>query len=122
MAVTRFHEVTFHQVQTSDATQTTCGVVTLPDECYAQFLVRVVARTTGGVRAEYVRWYSAGREAGAGAAAVAGNTSTRLVEDIAAWDCLMDVSGNDMRVRVTGAAATTIDWLVMIDTLMILNP
>ena len=31
-------------------------------------------------------------------------------EDQAGWDCTLDVSGSNIRVRVTGAANNTIDW------------
>ena len=47
---------------------------------------------------------------GGGATIQGGVTSVITSESEAAWDATFTVSGNDLRVSVTGEAATTIGW------------
>lgn len=97
-------------VQTTDATVTTCGSYTLPDKTVALVHAFVVSRTSGGVSAGYERVGLFKREGG-GAALVGAVATPFTAEEVAGWDCTLDVSGNDIRCRVSGAAATTIDWM-----------
>ena len=107
-------------VSTTDATVTTCGSYTLPDETVIIVKAYVVGRTTGGVAANYIRCAGAQREA-AGAAALVGAVDvtgwfhTGADAGASLWVCTLDVSSNDVRVRVTGAAATTIAWRSMLE-------
>jgi len=112
MATTPLTFTRTDQVHTTDATVTTIALYTLPDETIFEAFVLVVARTTGGVKATYQRTIGGDREGGAAATAQA-STTTRSVEDVAGWDVTADASGNDIRLRVTGAAATAIDWLAV---------
>lgn len=111
-------------VSTTDATVTTCGSYTLPDETIIIVRAYVVGRTTAGVAANYIRAAGAQREAAAGAALVGAVDVTgwfHTGEDAGAalWDCTLDVSGNDIRCRVTGAAATTIAWRALLEILVL---
>lgn len=104
---------------TTDGTQTTCGSYTLADETVVLITARVVGRTTAGVAGTYIRTVGVQREA-AGSAALVGAISATLThtgEDAGAttWDVTITVSGNNVLVRVTGAAATTITWLSSIE-------
>ncbi len=111
-------------VTTTDATVTTCGSYTLADETIVLARAYVVGRTTGGVAANYIRTAGAQREGGAGAALVGAVDVTgwfHTGEDAGAalWDCTLDVNTNDIRVRVTGAAATTIAWRALLEILVL---
>ena len=56
------------------------------------------------------RYVGAIRRDGA-AAATFGTVTQRVIhEDVGGWDATADASGNTLRIRVTGAAATTINW------------
>lgn len=95
-------------VQTTDATVTTVASFTLTDATIYNVVADVRGLVTGGNGAGYLRAATVKR-IGAGAVLVAVSTP-HTAEDNAAWDCTIDVNGNDARVRVTGAAATTINW------------
>jgi hypothetical protein len=97
-------------VQTTDATVTTVDSVTLAEGKAYLVEVSVAAKEGDTNRAGYVRRACVYRPA-AGSATLQGSVQDALtVESEAAWDCTIDVSGNDARVRVTGEAATTINW------------
>src|SRR5574341_1881376 len=99
-------------VQTVNATTTTCGTYTVPTNSACEVTVKVIGRTAGaGVG---TCWRHLAAQRGAGGAVIVG-AETPVVADIldagaALWTAVLDVSGNDVRVRVTGAAATTIEW------------
>lgn len=100
-------------VQTTDATVTTLDLFTLADETVVSVHAWIHGLVTGGDAAVY-DLVGAVKRVSAGAATVIATlpaTSTPI-EDNAAWDATLDVSGNDVRVRVTGVAATTINWRV----------
>ncbi|MCI0341690.1 MAG: hypothetical protein L0216_11180 [Planctomycetales bacterium] len=101
-------------VQTTNATQTTVLSYTIPDE--TTFLARAIvlamrqsSTSCAGYRREV--W---GKRQSAGAptiGAIVGDTW----EDVASWDATYTISGNDLRVSVTGAAGSTIDWLATLE-------
>jgi len=97
-------------VQTTDATVTTVDSFTLAEGKTYLVEATVVAKEGDTNRATYVRRACVYRPA-AGSATLEGSVQDSLtIESEAAWDCTIDVSGNDARVRVTGEAATTINW------------
>jgi len=104
-------------VQTTDATVTTCGSYTLPDETVALIEARVVGRLSTGTAAGYIRVGTFQQETAGTTVQVGLLNVTNLygAEDTATWDATLDISGAAVRVRVTGVAATTIDWLAIID-------
>jgi len=97
-------------VQTTDDVETTLWSKTLDDNKAYLLEVRIAARQADGAnRAAYIRRvlvYRAG-----GDATIQGSVLDELtVESDSSWNATIDTSGNDVRVRVTGAASTTINW------------
>lgn len=100
------------RAQTTNATPTTIYTFALPTSCAALFEVEVVAYTPAdGTSAAYTITGGAKRFGGGGAALI-GAPITIPFEDNAAMDAVLDVSGNNVIVVVTGIAATTIEWFV----------
>ncbi len=100
---------------TTDATTTTITTYTPPEkvDSFAVWDFNVTATSSAGVCATWALR--------AAAKSVAGNTS--LVGSVAtlssqkdsaasSWAVAVDVSGSSVRLRVTGAAATTITWVL----------
>jgi hypothetical protein len=99
------------EVQTTDATVTSLATLTLLDENTYHARARVIGvESDGSNRASYEITVTAYRT-GAGNATLQ-NTPTVLhaEESDNTWDVDFTVSGNDLRVSVTGVAATTIEW------------
>lgn len=106
----------FATVRTTDATVTTLVQIELDDNATTFLEATVVARRTGGSAgtagdsAAYVLkglFY----RTGAGAATQVGSTTVDTsIESVSAYDCVFDVTGNDVRIRVTGVANTNITW------------
>jgi len=99
------------EVQTTDATQTTVDSLTLLDENTYHVEAEVVGvKSDGSQRASYHLACTAYRT-GAGNATLQGAiTSLHTQESDANWDATFTVNGNDLRVSVTGVAATTVEW------------
>lgn len=102
-----------HTVQTTDATVTTLATIALKDEYATKIDCVVVARksaddeaATFNLSMSYVRT-AAGAPVALGAVT---SSDPRSTAGAAAWVATIDVSGNNARIRVTGAAATTINW------------
>lgn len=97
-------------VQTTDATQTTLHTLTLADNTTYAVSVTVAGRDTAGTeRCSYIRYVQAHRQGGGGAT-ISAITTPFSVESDAGLDCTYTVSGNDLRVSITGKAGTTINW------------
>lgn len=106
-------EVKRATVQTTDATVTSLLTYAMADNTTAIFEARVTGDVNAGANsAGYIR-QSVYKRTGGGAATIVGAQVLALTaEDNAAWDCTIDTDGaNTVRVRVTGAAATTVDWM-----------
>jgi hypothetical protein len=103
-------------LKTTDANTATLGSVTLTDGRAYHINVRAVGRKSDGSdRAFYWRAVLAFRQGG-GATIQAGTVvSLATVESNSNWDCTIDANGNDVRVRVTGVAGTTIYWVATIE-------
>lgn len=96
-------------VQTTNATVTNLATQTLADGYSYRVAGRVVGvESGGGNRAAYS--FVALFSATGGAATLAAATVTVEHESDVAWDVTIDASGATARVRVTGKAATTINW------------
>lgn len=96
-------------VQTIDATDTTVWSLTVSDTTAYWFEGTVVARTTSGTDCVVGRVLAQAHREGAGA--VIGDVQLQYLDpSTSTWVITWDVSGNDVRLRVTGAAATTINW------------
>lgn len=104
-------------LQTTNATEQTISGITLNDDRVYSFIVRVMARRSdaSGSRASWQFQTTAYRES-AGAATLQGSVKQEYKSsNQAALDADMDVSGNDVRVRVTGKAAETYEWKAYVD-------
>jgi hypothetical protein len=101
-------------VQTTDATQTTSVTRTANTNCIGNLAVRVLARqpSSGAVKA----WtMTVSYRRSSGDAEIIGVTDTVDVATGAMpWLVVLDTSGSAVRVRLTGAASTTIEWFVRI--------
>lgn len=99
--------------QTTDATVTTCGSYTLADNSVVSVTVEGIGlQSGGGNRASYRRRMVVYRTGGGGATVLgAVETLGTDRESDATWDFTLDANGNNVRGRVTGKAATTINWL-----------
>lgn len=103
---------------TTDATQTELvspARLTMPTARAVGFSVHLVGRdTSSGQGAAYKFEGGIKRPGAANTTALVGTvTKTVLGEDNAAWDATIDAdtTNGSLRVRVTGSAATTIDWV-----------
>lgn len=111
-----YHRVSGN-IKTTSATVTTILTLTLSSSTAYLLTIRVVGNQSGGSnRASYVRRATAYR-ATAGVATLQGSVETlgTDVESNAAWDVTVDVTGNDLRVRATGVAATNINWTAVVE-------
>lgn len=94
---------------TSDATVTTLWSWTVPDDTVTTVKAEVVGNGPAGAgiiweaRATYSR-------VATGAPTLIGLMVTVNHKSVSTWLVAFDTSSNDVRVRVTGAAATTIQW------------
>jgi hypothetical protein len=97
-------------VQTTDATVTTLDSFTLASNTTVVVSWLVVAtRSTMATAAAYS--VQACFRNNAGTVAQVGTTTTTVIgEDVAGWDATADNSTTTIRLRVTGAASTTIQW------------
>lgn len=88
------------------ATTTTVASLPLADEgAYMVKAFLVAKRSDSGARAYYERGALVYRDA-AGSATSQGTTTDVSIESDAAWDGVLDVSGNNFRVRFTSSADT----------------
>lgn len=96
------------EVETTDATETSASILSLDDVNAYMVEATVLANGSTG-RALYVM---RGLFYRSGAGPVQQGTTQMLtqIESAPAWDAKFDISGNTVRVRVTGVAATTIEW------------
>lgn len=98
----------FANVQTTDATVTSIWTATLVDEAVnGVFWEGYAINSTGASRALYHKFREFDLDGGVVTAQTEETIRTR--EDVAGWDHSIDNAGTTVRVRVTGAAATTVD-------------
>lgn len=98
---------------TADATTATLATIALDDETLTDFTVKVLAKkNTDDEAAVFNLSMAYVRTGGGGPIAVGSPTSAdfRSTAGFAALAATIDFSGNDARVRITGLAATNIEW------------
>lgn len=101
--------------QTTNNTTTTADSYTIPVNTAVKVEVEVVAqRDDGSDMAWWTRRLSAFRDASAAPTSHAADTDVAKQVNVsgAAWTAVLDISGNDIRVRVTGDTGKTINWYV----------
>lgn len=98
-------------VRTADGTETSLWTKALADDTAYWLEADIVAREITGAgtseNAYKIRCLASRRAAGAAALGVAGSVSLYVDEQDTDWAAFFDVSGNNVRLRVTGDAATT---------------
>lgn len=104
---------------TASATQGALGSITLDDGRAYEIVARVVGRKSDGSERVFFCQAVLAYRQGAGAV-----IEQNIVRDVVtpikssgagSWSCTIDVNGNDVRVRVTGVASTTIYWVATIE-------
>lgn len=99
------------EVQTTNATTTTLQGVGLLDENTYHFNVYIIGvKSDGTDRASYILDFTAYRTGGGNATLQGAIVATYTSESNAAWNATAIVSSTNIVLRVTGAAATTIEW------------
>lgn len=103
---------------TSDATEETAVLIPTRSNHVYQVTARVVATETADFdeMASYVR-IGAFKNDGGTLTLIGSVTAVHTAENTAGWDVTLDANSTNIRVRVTGAAATTIAWQVDVDVL-----
>lgn len=105
-------------VQTTNATETTAFSWSIVDEAVTTVTVEASAiRSDGSVTASYVRRVRIKRDGGTVSVGTVGEVFTDEEAGFATCNVTVDASGSTGRVRVTGVAATTIDWVVVVSRL-----
>lgn len=103
---------------TTDATQGTAARFDTSFWANAAFtvLATITARETADSDeiAGYIRAATFKRD-GNTLTLVGSVTSVHTAESTGGWDVTLDASGDDIRVRVTGAAATLVKWLTELE-------
>ena len=109
--------------ETTDATQSTAVTVqTETDEAYLVVAWVIAVDTTDYSQvAGYCRIATFKNDGGT-LAAVGSVTDGGTMETDNTWDCTLDASGTTIRVRVTGEAAKTITWRVVLDVYPVGKP
>jgi hypothetical protein len=95
-------------VSTTDATITTILTLPVPTDKTQLLDVNIVGRDSGGADSA-VYSFKAMAENSSGTVTVS-IVSSQIYEDVSGWDATVTTSGSDVLVRVTGAAATNVDW------------
>ena len=103
------------RVATINATKTTLWSETPADDKISTYECHVIARQTAGTAgtvgqgAAYARYYTIRRISGT--TTLIGTTSNpKGHESDVNWDCIFELSGTDVLLRVTGVADETITW------------
>lgn len=103
--------------QTTDATVTLLWQGGLGDNTVLSIKAHVIGiQSTGVNRASYIKAATIYR-AGGGATIQGTVTTIHSQESNGAWDCDIVVSSNAVQLKVTGAAATTINWKGFIEVI-----
>ena len=111
---TEYQRTIAADVQTTDATVTTLASGTVATNTMLTIEVDVTAKQSTFTNTAGYKRIATARDSGGILNLVGTVTAPHTVEAVAGWDCTIDVSANDWRVRVTGAAATTINWRAVV--------
>lgn len=103
---------------TTDATIKTIQTIAaaaIPNDAVTTIEARVTAHRTGGASgtagdSAFYLIYATFKDVGGTVTQVGTPTPTVTHESVAGWDAIIDTSGTNIRVRVTGAATTNISW------------
>lgn len=96
-------------IQTTDATQTVAGTITLNDPSTHIVMLTCEGRKSDGTKREGFRKSVLAYRSG-GTATIEGNIVNMFTQPGTSYDITFGVSGNDLQFLVTGAASETVDW------------
>ena len=99
--------------QTTDATVTTLASKTLTEGKAYHVEARVVAREGDVINvATYIRRALVYRATGGAAVLQGADVDVWTLENssASAWDCILDVDTNDVRLRITGDSSENVEW------------
>jgi hypothetical protein len=103
-------------ITTADATVTDISTFTTAPSKMYQITARVQAINQDLTQgAAYRRTAAFITNAAGTLVQIGATTAVESLESNAAWDCTLDASGKDIRVRATGAAITNINWRADVD-------
>lgn len=107
---------TFNAQTTSD-TVTTLAEIPLPEESAVTMTAKVTGAQSSYANVNGYGITATAKNNGGTSGLVVSQTKWHEKEDQAGWECIIDVddTADSIRVRVTGAAATTINWSVTLD-------
>jgi len=108
------------EVQTTDATATNCTTMTLATDQIVNIMANVVGmQSTLANQAGYHLIGTFHNAGGGGATQVGATTTAHSAESAgaAAWTAAFSVAGAAVRIQVTGAAATTVNWACAVEWL-----
>ena len=115
-AINKEPDTTGVYTNTTDATVTTAATFTTRDNHAYSVRARVTATETDDFDEQAYYERVALFKNDGGTLALVGSVQTPItVESTGGWDCTLDASGDDIRVRVTGASSTDIAWLAQVD-------
>lgn len=104
-------------VQTTDATVTTLATfATTTSKHHALLLIVSAGQSDRSASVMWTRLLSVTNDAGT--VTIRDNKELGPTNPATAWVVSLDVSGTSVRVRVTGVAATTIDWSCTVTSLV----
>lgn len=108
------------KVTTTDATATPLYSYAIPTNCAGRILVTIAGRKSdGSARAAYTKLASFYRASSAGAQGGSTETLGTDYESDSSWDVSVDVSSSVLRVLVTGAASTTVNWSCLVQLVVV---
>lgn len=103
-------------VATSNTTTTTCATIPIPAASVFYVKAVILARKTDeSLSCKYERTILVRNNAGTITTDQAVTTVGTDYEPAAGYNATLDVSGTDVRVRVTGVAATNIEWTAHVE-------
>ncbi len=109
------------QARTTDLTATQIGGTAVPEGAIAWVDARVIAKSTGDVHGAW-KLGVAVRRNGANSAALIGSALDQVTaqKDAGAslWTAVLKLNGSMATVEVVGALATTIDWAVTYESVI----
>jgi hypothetical protein len=100
------------QITTTDANPATLWSATPSSGTNMWFEAVVTAREAGDANvAAYVRYVHVRRSSNGGIPTIVGSVGAPFTSETNnAWDCIFAIVGNDVVLRVTGAAGANITW------------
>ena len=109
--ITGYGTDTVSTVTTTDGTVTTLAtVLTTADRVYQVTADVIATETVDHDEMASYRIIGTFRNDGGVLAQVGATTVVASAEDTAGWDCVFDTSSTSIRIRVTGASATNVNW------------